>query len=111
MRHRAGWVTPHGREPVCTLDLIAVMRRHRGRLTRRELCQAVDLNPDNPLHYGLISRLCRDYAITCRDPPARRVPKHCRAGEVRNAKASLAEEIRLARMEAPFARPFRGDEF
>jgi hypothetical protein len=97
---------PDGRE-VPTADLVAIMRQHRGRATRRELCIAIGLDPNIPAQAVMSNRIVQKFNLTVSDPPRHATPAANRPGEMRLAREALAREIALAHLESATAPPYR----
>lgn len=63
MNPRTGLVTRSTGETMTAEDLVAQLRRYRGRLTRRELCRAIGWDADNKQDMNTINRVCTRWGI------------------------------------------------
>ena len=63
MNPRTGLVTRSTGETVIAEDLVAQLRRYRGRLTRRQMCQAIGWDADNKQDMNAINRLCTRWDV------------------------------------------------
>ncbi len=67
MTKRHGWMNLHGVGLVKTMDLVATIRKFRGRLTFGQIVAALGM-PDTRMNWLTVLGLCRRYAITTADP-------------------------------------------
>lgn len=89
-------------------DLAARLRKAEG-TTRRELCIAVGLNPDDRQQYRIVTRACQKHHIATHDPRQSAAPPQPKPeAALRSARAALARELELARMERATAPPYMG---
>lgn len=104
--------TPLG-EQVLTATLAEKLRSFRGRLSRVELCAAMEW-PPTPANYGLIYKLCMRWEIATQDTVREKrdfpVNQLRREREIELAAKVRTEQIALARIEATTAPPYKGGD-
>lgn len=93
--------------PIETLDLVARIRRFRGRLTKWQIADQLGFKGVMG-GFLTVSRLCREYDITTADPdPDYRPGVINRDQVIELAAEQLRREIAAAQQEAKFAPPYR----
>lgn len=118
-------------QKIPTMRLVEKLRRFRGRLTKRLLCQALGYSSQNRTAYVAVCRLCREYEIITADEhdggwfPGKTVDKakptvatatkrriddaDDPAVKLRLAREALKVEIQMAIAEQATARPYKAN--
>jgi hypothetical protein len=97
------------------------IRTFRGRLSRRDLCEALGLGKDNLKALAVVSRVCRQFSLVTADDTVKAVARTRIAAEITKAdqmaemlvkaRQQLAAEIYLARKEAATAPAYKPADF
>jgi hypothetical protein len=92
------------------LRLVELLRRQRGRLTRRELVAVAGLDPEIRYHRQKITKLIRKWQIAVASVPTHALPSTgCERDEddQRLARDNLRFEIAAAKSESRTSPPYR----
>jgi hypothetical protein len=68
-RYQPGWVYLAPEQLVRTTELVERLRSYGGKLTRKELCEALGYAATNITVYNVVSRLCRGCEIATKSDP------------------------------------------
>jgi hypothetical protein len=93
--------------PIETIDLVARIRRFRGRLTKKQITDQLGFK-SAMTGFLTVARLCREYEISTADPEPDYRPGVINRDQVLELAAEqLRREIAAAQKEAKFAPPYR----